>query len=412
MVSGIILAMPIFIPAIGLGWALLGAALAFRVRNRGDRSRPGFLAVTALYAWPLGMGILSQIPAAAPPPLRAFLGIQAVPFLFGPALYGYTGSVMRLRPRSRWAVAIHLAPFLLVNLLEFIYAGKPSGPPPAAGRGGLALGPLTGLVGIANAASLVLYGLATYARVRRYRKDAADYYASDRGSLTLRWLGVLAVANLLIFGVSILILALLPFGSFFPTLGPEAILQPPIAVFLFVFVLFAHDQRSLAVYGESGAGTAAPDYADAARIAPSVDRTLSGSDGAPIRYARSSLTPEGLETLFRELVDYMHRRKPFLDADLDLDRVSRELGYTRHEVSQAINTKTEGNFYAFVNRYRIEAFLEALGEEGGSRPSFAALAYDCGFSSQSSFYAAVKRVTGATPRELVARRSNTPRPDS
>lgn len=404
--------MPILIPAIGLGWALLGAALAFRVRNRGDRSWPGFLAVTALYAWPLGMGILSQSPAAAIPTLRAFLGIQAVPFLFGPALYGYTGSVMRLRPRSRWAVAIHLAPFLLVNLLEFIYAGKPSGPPSAVGRGGLALGPLTGLVGIANAASMVLYGLATYARVRRYRKDAADYYASDRGSLTLRWLGVLAVANLLIFGVSILILALLPFGSFLPALSPEAILQPPIAVFLFVFVLFAHDQRSLAVYGENDAGTAAPDYAGAARIAPPVDHTLSGSDGAPIRYARSSLTPEGLETLFRELEDYMRRRKPFLDADLDLDRVSRELGYTRHEVSQAINTKTGGNFYAFVNRYRIEAFLEALGEEGGSRPSFAALAYGCGFSSQSSFYAAVKRVTGATPRELATRRSNTPRPGS
>ena len=104
-------------------------------------------------------------------------------------------------------------------------------------------------------------------------------------------------------------------------------------------------------------------------------------------------------------------RKP-LEMVHEVDRVSRELGYTRHEVSQAINTKTGGNFYAFVNRYRIEAFLEALGEEGGRRPSFAALAYDCGFSSQSSFYAAVKRVTGATPRELAARRSNAPRPDS
>ena len=107
----------------------------------------------------------------------------------------------------------------------------------------------------------------------------------------------------------------------------------------------------------------------------------------------------------------MRRRKPFLDAELDLDRVSRELGYARHEVSQAINTKTGGNFYAFVNRHRIGAFIEALGEDGGRRPSFAALACDCGFYSQSSFYSAVKRVTGATPRELAARHGKAPNPD-
>jgi len=54
-----------------------------------------------------------------------------------------------------------------------------------------------------------------------------------------------------------------------------------------------------------------------------------------------------------------------------------------------------------VNRFRVEAFLRAIGEGLHGRFSFVSIALECGFNSQSAFYAAVKKQTGKTPKELV-----------
>jgi AraC-like DNA-binding protein len=346
------------------------------------------------------MSLLSTVPAARSFPLSLLLHVQAVPFLFGPTLYGYAKTIMRLDRQPPVQRVLHILPFVLINLLDLCIPGSLSASPFPAGRSDSFTIPLL-LLGLANAASVIGYGLVVHGLVRRYRKDACNFYASDRSALTLRWLGLLALANLALFGLSVLLLAIAPFVPALSPLQPEMVLTPAIACFLFAFILFAHDQKMLDVYrGDTPRmEQTSPDDKNGSE-APDPEVAASGSGGKPQKYARSALTDKRLEILFGELESYMRDRKPFLDAELDLDRVTRELGYPRHEISQAINTKTGGNFYAYVNSHRVAAFILSLGTYPEKRPSFTTLAFESGFSSQSSFYSAVKRVTGSTPKEL------------
>lgn len=397
------------VPWIGLGWALLGMALFLRTGKHQDLAGRSYALVLAVFSWPLGMSLLSTVPASRSFPLSLLLHVQAVPFLFGPTLYGYAKTIMRLDRQPPVLRALHILPFVLINLLELCIPGSLSVSPfPAGGNDSFTTALL--LLGLANAASVIGYGLAVHGLVRRYRKDARDFYASDRSALTLRWLGLLALANLALFGLSIILLALAPIIPALSPLQPEMVLTPAIACFLFAFILFAHDQKMLDVYrGDTPRmeQTSPDDKHGSEAPTPEVSESGSGSGPGdkPQKYARSALTDERLEILFGELESYMRDRKPFLDAELDLDRVTRELGYPRHEISQAINTKTGGNFYAYVNSHRVAAFILALGTYPEKRPSFTTLAFESGFSSQSSFYSAVKRVTGSTPKELADSRT-------
>jgi AraC-like DNA-binding protein len=72
--------------------------------------------------------------------------------------------------------------------------------------------------------------------------------------------------------------------------------------------------------------------------------------------------------------------------------------YTR-TISQIINQKENKNFYDFVNTYRFEEFKRLISLQKNQQYTLLSLAYDCGFSSKSSFNRYFKKATGQTPSE-------------
>lgn len=68
------------------------------------------------------------------------------------------------------------------------------------------------------------------------------------------------------------------------------------------------------------------------------------------------------EELAKKLVDYFEQEKPFLQSDLSLTMVCREIGTNRSYLSSVINKRFEMNFNTFVNRYRIKYIQEYLQE--------------------------------------------------
>jgi AraC-like DNA-binding protein len=63
----------------------------------------------------------------------------------------------------------------------------------------------------------------------------------------------------------------------------------------------------------------------------------------------------------------------------------------------AINSCSGYNFKEYINKYRILHAKEMLSDPKFSALSIAAIAYDCGFNSLSSFNSAFKKITGKTP---------------
>ncbi|MGK0272810.1 MAG: AraC-like DNA-binding protein [Cocleimonas sp.] len=89
--------------------------------------------------------------------------------------------------------------------------------------------------------------------------------------------------------------------------------------------------------------------------------------------------------------------KAYLDNELSLKSLADTCGVSTHLASQAINECSESNFYDWVNSYRIIEAKTLL--ETHSNINITKVAYNVGFNSKSTFYAAFKKSESLTPGE-------------
>ncbi|OJJ14970.1 hypothetical protein BKI52_41185 [marine bacterium AO1-C] len=119
-----------------------------------------------------------------------------------------------------------------------------------------------------------------------------------------------------------------------------------------------------------------------------------------IKYKDSPLKPSQTSTLVDQLTHYMQEHKPFTDANLTLKTLARKVDIPERQLSQAINTELQQNFYEFLNHYRIKAAQQMLVDPSCKGFTVLAIAYEVGFNSKSSFNTAFKKITGVTPSQF------------
>ncbi len=117
------------------------------------------------------------------------------------------------------------------------------------------------------------------------------------------------------------------------------------------------------------------------------------------KYANSSLKEREKEKLSKHLIQYMESQKPFLNENLTLKELATNLEITPNNLSQLINESFNKNFYEFVNGYRVNEVKSMLSDPKYSYYSLLGIAYECGFSSKSTFNSVFKQNTGKTPSE-------------
>jgi AraC-like DNA-binding protein len=105
------------------------------------------------------------------------------------------------------------------------------------------------------------------------------------------------------------------------------------------------------------------------------------------------------QALIDRVVTYMNDKKPFLDPELTLSTLARELGLSRGQLSQLINEGMGDNFYNFVNRFRVEEVKRLMVDPKYQNLNMLGLALEAGFKSKSTFNLIFKRFTGLTPTE-------------
>lgn len=112
------------------------------------------------------------------------------------------------------------------------------------------------------------------------------------------------------------------------------------------------------------------------------------------------LSETELEKLKAKLQNTMHDEKPFLDPQLTLSDLSRNLGINSAFLSYAINAGFDKNFNDFINEYRINEFKAKLQNGDAEKLNLLGLAFDCGFNSKATFNRAFKKFTGVSPKEF------------
>ncbi|MET0951182.1 MAG: helix-turn-helix domain-containing protein [Pseudomonas sp.] len=113
--------------------------------------------------------------------------------------------------------------------------------------------------------------------------------------------------------------------------------------------------------------------------------------------SRLGLSPRQLSFMAEDLQQYFERQQPYLDPGLDLQRVAKECGYSRNQISYLLNQVLGQSFYRYVNQARLKHLLAAL---DNAMPPLRIddLAFAAGFNSLSAFYSCFRQHTGQSPK--------------
>lgn len=116
--------------------------------------------------------------------------------------------------------------------------------------------------------------------------------------------------------------------------------------------------------------------------------------------SRLGLSPRQLSFMAQDLQQYFQHQQPYLDPDLDLQRVAKECGYSRNQISYLLNQVLGQSFYRYVNHARLQHLLVAL-DKATPPLRIDELAFAAGFNSLSAFYSCFRQHTGMSPKAYI-----------
>jgi AraC-like DNA-binding protein len=296
---------------------------------------------------------------------RAYRFVALFPFLYGSLFYLYVRALIEARG-FRLRDGVHLLGFGVMLALN-AHVLTMSGAQMQALSARWVAGEKT--IGSWFDIALFVYSLsyvaAALVRVHRYRRRLLQQ-RSDADRMSLRWLDVMAACQIIIW-----IIATTQWLATLPGIDYR-LLFGAVAAWVCVMGWLSLNQSPVADDPTTAAEAAAtPDSAD--------------SDDArfPAVEARLVQLMQGDEALYRE-------------PALTIGQVARRSGYPEYLVSAVINRRFGGTFWDYINRLRVEAVRARLADREDAR-TILDIAYDCGFTSKSTFNAAFKRQVGETP---------------
>ena len=117
------------------------------------------------------------------------------------------------------------------------------------------------------------------------------------------------------------------------------------------------------------------------------------------KYSGSGLKESDAILYIDKLNNYMVTEKPYLNPDLNLPQLAKDVNIPSHYLSQIINENIGLNFFDFINRQRVEDVKFKITDSQYNNYSILGIAFESGFNSKSAFNRVFKIVTGLTPSE-------------
>ncbi len=122
---------------------------------------------------------------------------------------------------------------------------------------------------------------------------------------------------------------------------------------------------------------------------------INGLDVA--KYKTTPLSETEINQIYEHVNQLLKEEGLYKNPDLALTTFSKALKVSPQKISMAINSRSGSNFNGFVNKYRIKHAQALLEDSKSNDRTIAAIAYEVGFNSLTSFNTAFKRQTQKTP---------------
>jgi AraC-like DNA-binding protein len=126
------------------------------------------------------------------------------------------------------------------------------------------------------------------------------------------------------------------------------------------------------------------------------------------KYKGNRLADAERAAYLQQLSAHMEAHKPYLNPDINLERLAGETGIPPRILSQIINESLNKNFKSYILEYRIRESMKLLAEDRHHKRTILEILYQVGFNSKSTFNNQFKLFTSLTPLEYRARSTEMP----
>ena len=117
------------------------------------------------------------------------------------------------------------------------------------------------------------------------------------------------------------------------------------------------------------------------------------------KYQTTRVSEEQQKEIYERAIYLIESEGSFTNPDISLKSLSSSLKVSTQTLSMVINSRSGKNFHSLINSYRIQQAINLFGNKNFEHMTLAAIAFEVGFNSISSFNTAFKKETGKTPQE-------------
>lgn len=306
-----------------------------------------------------------------------------LPLLHGPLLFLYCLYALKAYPSFRYKDLLHFLPAIaaFIYMSPFFFGYTPEQ------KLQLDQGVIKSYSTFANILLIVIlvsgitYAMMSY-RLSKIHKSKLEHHYSYREGISLKWLRYCILSIGLVFLSAIVVVLLRDALDFNFLFNPEYIIYSILIAFIFYIGYFGIRHENI--------------FANQSQE--------NKSSNANQKYRKSAMKEEVSQQLYEQLLEVMKQKKPYLQPKLTSAHLAESLKISTNQLSQLINQKAGVNFHDFVNRYRVEEFLQRA--RSNKNYSLLALAYESGFNSKSSFNTIFKKQMGSTPSQYLASDKN------
>ena len=314
------------------------------------------------------------------------LGVEMpMPILHGIFLYFYTLAITGNKLKKKWYLILHLLPvlsliilaipFYLLSNVEKIYIFENKGV-------GFEWYSLYSLIMIST--SGLFYSIWALILVKKHQSKIQNRF-SNTDKKELQWLRSLSIGYAIIWVIA----------AFFD--GP--IIFSAVVILVLFIAFFGINQLNIFYSNIVPLNIQQSIKVD---IEDQLDNktSLHKEKNRIEKYAKSGLTDKVATDIYKNLNALMGDKSYYKKEELTLVELAKELKTHPNHLSQVINEKEGKNFYNYINSLRIKEFIKLASLPENKKYTMISLAYDCGFSTKSTFNKHFKLQTKKTPTQF------------
>ena len=299
----------------------------------------------------------------------------SIPLLYGPLFYYYTKAMTSQDFRMKAKDRLHFLPFLIFFIIVITDQIMPNGFLPENAQHGY---PFPKLI------LTPLYFFASIFLIRRYHKGYLEEYSYEQES-NLVWLNWIISGAIILWIIASIGYILNLFREHHKIMIYDYYTLSFLAFFMFALAFIAIKKTNLFVFN-SPKRSKKEDKRYSLPPDPEQEPTIAANEGEPL----------ALQADKEALLKIMEENQPYLNPVLSLAKLSEISNIPSYRLTKVLKT-SEGSFYDFVNKYRVEHVKLLLDNGKATQYSILALAMDSGFNSKASFNRIFKKHMGMTP---------------